>query len=226
MGPDATIDFMSKVIEKTPASSDQDHVRMLVEHNPRIPSRQFAMQGAGENPGPVIAEMATRLEASGADFIVMPCNAAHAWGDDIVAAVKIPFISIIDESVSKALQSVPDDSAIGVLTTPACFAAGLYQQALAEAKRDVVLQSPEELSEAISFIDCIKAGDKSGPVATRLQELAERLVTRGAKAIIAACTELPLVLDQSMFAVPLVSSTDVLAERTVTLALSTEPLPD
>jgi aspartate racemase len=199
---------------------------MLVEHNPRIPSRQLAMQGTGDNPGPVIAEMAARLEASGADFIVMPCNAAHAWQDDVVAATKIPFISIIDESVSKALQNVADDAAVGVLTTPACFAAGLYQQALAEAKRDAVLQSPEELSETMSLIDRIKAGNTSEPVVTGLRELAEKLVSRGAKAIISACTELPLVLDQSMFTIPLISSTDVLAEKTVTLALSIEPLPE
>ena len=71
MGPDATVDFMAKVIEKTPAGSDQDHVRMLVEHNPRIPSRQAAMRGDGENPGPVIAELASRLEANGADYLFL-----------------------------------------------------------------------------------------------------------------------------------------------------------
>ena len=182
---------------------------MLVEHNPRIPSRQLAMRGDGENPGPVLAEMATRLEAAGADFIVMPCNAAHAWQDDIVAAVDIPFISITEASVSKALQLAPENGAIGVLTTPACFAAGLYQEALADANRKAVLQMPDELAEAIELIDRIKAGDKSEPVATGLCELAERLLSRGATTLIAACTELPLVLKPSMFTVPFVSSTDV-----------------
>jgi len=224
MGPDATIDFMSRVLEKTPAKKDQDHIRMLVEHNPRIPSRQLAMRGDGENPGPVLAEMATRLEAAGADFIVMPCNAAHAWQDDIVAAVNIPFISIIGASVSKALQLAPDNGAVGILTTPACFAAGLYQEALADANREAILQTPDELEEAIALIDRIKAGDKSEPVVTGLCELAERLLSRGAKTLIAACTELPLVLNSSMFTVPLVSSTDVLAEKAVSLALSEEPL--
>jgi aspartate racemase len=224
MGPDATIDFMSRVLEKTPADKDQDHIRMLVEHNPRIPSRQLAMRGDGENPGPFLAEMATRLEAAGADFIVMPCNAAHAWQNDIDTAVNIPFISIIEASVSKALQLAPDDGAVGILTTPACFAAGLYQEALADANREAVLQTPDELEEAIALIDRIKAGDKSESVVTGLCELAERLLSRGAKTLIAACTELPLVLNSSMFTVPLVSSTDVLAEKTVALALSDEPL--
>ena len=125
MGPDATVDFMAKVIEKTPASSDQDHVRMLVEHNPRIPSRQLAMRGEGEDPGPVIAQMAARLEASGADFIVMPCNAAHAWQDDIVAATSIPFISIIDICV-EALAGL-GAKRIGVMAARGCLDARLYQ---------------------------------------------------------------------------------------------------
>lgn len=225
MGPDATIDFMAKVVEMTPAHCDQDHVRMLVEHNPRIPSRQSAMQGEGNDPGPVIAEMAQRLEAGGADFIVMPCNAAHAWQNDAVAATSIPFISIIEESVAKALQSAPDNGAIGLLTTPGCFAAGLYQQELSYAKREIVLQTPDELAEAMSLIDRIKAGDKSEPVVTGMCSLAENLLSRGATVLIAACTEIPLVLNQSMFTVPLISSTDVLAEKTVALALLHQPLP-
>jgi len=226
MGPDATVDFMAKVIEKTPASSDQDHVRMLVEHNPHVPSRQLAMRGEGDDPGPVIAQMAARLEASGADCIVMPCNAAHAWQDDIVAATSIPFISIIEESVSRSLQCTSDDGAIGLLTTPGCFAAGLYQKALTDAKRVAVLQSPEELAETMSFIDRIKAGDRLKTVVSGLCKLTDLLVSRGAETVIAACTELPLVLDQSMLTVPLVASTDALAEKTVALALSDESLPE
>lgn len=225
MGPAATVDFMARVLAHTPSATDQDHVRMLVDHNPRVPSRQQAMRGDGENPGPVMAEMAGRLEAAGADFLVMPCNAAHAWQDEVVAASRIPFISIIEASVSRALRKAPADGAIGVLTTPACFKAGLYQRALADAESQAVLQSPDELAEAMSFIDRIKAGDKSEPVRAGVCELAERLISRGAKTLIAACTELPLVLDESMFSVPLVSSTDVLAQRTVSLALAQEPLP-
>lgn len=225
MGPEASVDFMSRVIAGTPAKTDQDHVRMLVEHNPRVPSRQRATCDEGDDPGPVLASIAARLQAGGADFVVMPCNAAHAWQDDIVAALDIPFISIIEASVSKALHLAPDNGAVGVLTTPGCFAAGLYQKELVDVNRKAVLQTQDELAEAIAWIEHIKAGDKSEPVVAGLCELAERLVSRGAKSLIAACTELPLVLEPSMFTVPLVSSTDALAERTVALALSEKPLP-
>lgn len=223
MGPDATIDFMSKVLEYTPAENDQGHVRMLVDQNPRTPSRQRALQGDGESPGPVLVQAAARLQLGGADFLVMPCNTAHAWQDKIIAATTIPFISIIDESVAKAINSAA--GAIGLLTTPGCSAAGLYQKAIAAADRGLVEQTEAEIGEAMQLIDRIKAGDKSAAVAAGLQKLAQRLVDRGAAVIIAACTELPLVLVPSMVSVPLIGSTDVLAERTVALALAQEPLP-
>ncbi len=222
MGPEATVDFMAKVIAATPAQDDQDHIRMLVEHNPRIPSRQNAVRSDGKDPGPVLASIAARLQQGGADFIVMPCNAAHAWATNIESAITIPFISIIDESVSRALQD-NDGGAIGLLTTPGCFAAGVYQEAL--AGHELVLQSPDELADTMTFVKRIKAGDKSDTVVHGLRGLVESLIARGAQAVIAACTEFPLVLDPSMFDVPFVSSTDVLAEKTVMLALSDEPLP-
>ncbi len=222
MGPDATVDFMSRVLAATPASKDQDHVRMVIEHNPRIPSRQMAMRGAGENPGPVIAAMAARLESAGADFLVMPCNLAHAWQGDILAATTIPFVSIIDESVKSALCRSGEQSAVGLMTTPGCFTAGLYQQALADADRAVIAQTPDELAETMRLVEKIKAGDRSQDVAKGLRDLADRLIGRGAKILIAACTEFPLVLNESMFDVTLVSSTDVLAKKTVALALGSD----
>jgi aspartate racemase len=226
MGPDATIDFMSRVLQKTPADVDQDHVRMVVEHNPRIPDRQQAMRGEGEDPGPVIAAMAARLESAGADFLVMPCNAAHAWQSDIEAAIRIPFVSIVDESVLSALNRSGDDSEVGLMTTPGCFTTGLYQQALADAGRPVIMQTPDELSEAMCLVEKIKGGDKSAAVADGLRLLATRLIDRGAKVLIAACTEFPLVLNESMFDVAFISSTDVLARKTVSLALGNDDLPN
>lgn len=222
MGPDATIDFMSRVLQQTPAAKDQDHVRMVVEHNPRIPSRQLAIRGQGENPGPVIAAMAARLEIAGAEFLVMPCNLAHAWQSDIQAATTIPFISIVDVTVKSALSRSDSDSAIGLLTTPGCFEAGLYQQALADVGRNVITQTPDELGETMLLVDKIKGGDKSSEVVSGMLALAEKLISRGAKLLIAACTEFPLVLDESMFDVAFISSTDELARTTVAMALGTD----
>jgi aspartate racemase len=108
------------------------------------------------------------------------------------------------------------------MTTPGCFTAGLYQQRLADTGRPVILQTPDELLEAMSLVERIKGGDKSDAVRDGLRALADQLVNRGAKVLIAACTEFPLLLDESLFDVAFISSTDVLAQKTVAMALGTD----
>jgi aspartate racemase len=223
MGPDATVDFMAKVIAFTDAGRDQDHVRMLVDHNPHVPNRQDAILGDGEDPGPALAAMAARLEAGGAEFLVMPCNTAYVFQDAILDAVRIPLISIITESVRSAAAG--GANAIGLLATDGCIRAGVYQRGIESVGLSAVLPSADELDEAMSLIKKIKAGDLRPETGANMARLAAELVSRGADAIIAGCTEIPLVLGQADVSVPLVSSTDVLAAKTVKLATGAEPLP-
>ena len=215
MGPAATIDFMSRVMSASDVRRDQDHLRMLVDHNPAVPSRQAAMRGEGESPGPVLASMARGLEASGADFIVMPCNLAHFWQTDIEHSASIPFLSIVDASVAAAIARSDDNDAVGILTTPGCQTAGLYQHAFATEGRKIVLQTKHELATAMAVVEGVKLGDRSEQQAVRLRALAQALLDRGATLLLAACTEFPLLLKDSMFDVPLISSTDELAKVTV-----------
>jgi aspartate racemase len=223
MGPEATVDFMAKVIAMTDARSDQDHVHMFVDHNPHVPNRQDAILGDGEDPGPALADMAARLETGGAEFLVMPCNTAYVFEDAILAAVTVPLISIITESVSAAAQG--GAQAIGLLATDGCVRAGVYQKGIGAAGLRAVLPTDAELAAAMSLIKEIKAGDYGQETTANMARLAEALVERGADAIIAGCTEIPLVLAQSDVRVLLVSSTDALAFKTVKLATGAEPLP-
>ena len=223
MGPDATVDFMSKVIGLTPADKDQDHIHMIVDHNPGVPNRQAAILAGGEDPGPELAAMAARLEAAGADFLVIPCNTAYVFRDAVSAASTVPLISIIDVTVS---QAVADGArAVGVLATDGCLAAGVYQEALRDAGVEAVLPTDDEIEQFMTLCYRIKAGYQGERVSREMALLAEALVDRGADAIIAGCTEIPLVLSQSALEVPLISSTDVLAETTVALARSETILP-
>lgn len=218
MGPDATVDFMAKVISLTPAGRDQDHIHMLVDHNPLVPNRQAHILGAGDDPGPALAAMARRLEQAGADFLVMPCNTAQAYEQDIAGAASIPLISIIDETIAAIGVAAPQAKAVGILATVGCLQAEMYQRAMTAADLLPVLPDSEELKKLMTLVNGVKAGAIGDRVKQSMRELADALVARGAEAIIAGCTEIPLVLDESMLDVPLISSTDVLAQRTVQLA--------
>ena len=88
------------------------------------------------------------------------------------------------------------------------------------------LPSESELGELMALIKTIKGGKHTEKTARGMEALAEALASRGAGAIIAGCTEIPLVLGNDAVSVPLVSSTDALAEITVKLATGEIPLPD
>lgn len=220
MGPDATVDFMSKVIAATPADSDQEHVHMLVDHNPHVPDRTRAILGEGGQPGPILAAMARQLEQAGARLVVMPCNTAHAFQADIEAALDIPLVSIIDETVAACGGS----RAVGLLATRGCLASGIYQAALGAAGIDTIVPDDVEVPELAELIAAIKMGDRGESIGDGMKRLAQGLIARGAQAVIAGCTEIPLVLDQEMLEVPLISSTDILAEATVAYALGNRDL--
>jgi len=224
MGPEATVDFMSKVIALTPAQEDQDHIRLIVDHNPKVPNRQAAILDGGEDPAPELAKMAQRLEKAGADFLVMVCNSAHAFLEVLRDATGLPFVSIIDVTIGEIKQKYPDARHTGVLATDGLLAAGIYQRALIEAGLVPVLPGEEELVRLMSLIGRIKKGDKSREVAQEMGALAELLASAGADVIIAGCTEIPLVLDGAKNTVPVVASTDALARKTIALARGLEPL--
>lgn len=225
MGPDATVDFMAKVLSLTEAARDQDHIRMLVDHNPHVPNRQAAILSDGEDPGPALAEMAGRLEAAGADFLVIPCNTAYVFEDAIIDATSIPLISIITESIAAVREKSPAAARVGILATDGCLESGIYQAGIDAADMAAVLPETGELEQIMVLINSIKAGIQSKAAAAGMKSLAEALISRGAEAIIAGCTEIPLVLTEEAVSVPLVSSTDALAMKTVSLATGEDELP-
>lgn len=216
MGPAATIDLFAKLVAATPAKSDQEHFRVLIDNNPRIPDRNLALAGKGPSPAPHLAEGARTLERAGADVIVIACNTAHAYAADMAAAVQIPILSMIDATVDAARAA--GASRVGVLAGDGCLRAALYQDAFAAQNIEVLLL-PEEIQRMfMELLYRIKGGDFDEGVSVGVVEMANSLVDRGADAIIAACTEVPLVLSADALAVALISSTDELVSRVIAFA--------
>ncbi len=218
LGPGATLDFFAKVLENTPAATDQDHVHLIIDNNPQVPDRNAAVAGTGPSPAPMLAEMAKRLENAGADFLVMPCNAAHAFEDAIAGAVSIPFVSIIKETRDEVMRSFPDIKCAGVLASSGCIDAELYKRAFVDKGVQIVVPTGADRDTFMQLLCKIKSGNQSGDIKRTMQVIAAGLIARGAEIIVAGCTEVPLVLDETDVARPLVNSTDVLVTRTIDYA--------
>jgi aspartate racemase len=218
MGPEATVLLMQKVIALRAGGGDADHVPLLVHQNPQVPSRIAALiEGTGESPAPVLADMARVLEAGGAKALAMPCNTAHAYGDAIRGAVAVPFLDMIALGTAALAAR---GRRIGMIASPAVHRARVFEAAFADAGLAMIL--PEDEAPVLHLIRAVKAG-RTGPTeGTALARLAEGLTARGADQIAIACTELSLLTPHLPSDLPWTDTLDCLAGAIVQFSLTGE----
>ena len=194
MGPEATVDLMRRVIAATPATDDIDHIRMIVDNNPKIPSRLRALlDEAGEDPAPVLAGMARGLETAGADFLVIPCNTAHHYLPAIRDAVRIPVADMVALSVASIKVALAGGERIGLLASPAVRLTGLFERQCAAAGIEVVAPQSEHEAAVLSIIKGIKAGTVTPAQRAAYFAAARDLLGRRIDLLVVACTELSIL---------------------------------
>lgn len=217
MGPDATVAFMQRVIDATPAQDDIDHVHMLVDNNPKVPSRIKALiDGDGETPGPAIAEMAQRLEQGGAHFLIMPCNTAHYYWQDAQDSVNIPVWHIVERTLNSIMKRLPG-ARIGMLCSPALRKIALYEE-FAEP-RGLSLVYPHDEGAVLEVIRAVKRGQGRDPaVWDMFNAAAVDLNNQHADVLVLACTELSVINDILVTPLPVVDTLQTLAEDVVKAA--------
>ncbi|MFB4390567.1 MULTISPECIES: amino acid racemase [unclassified Pseudomonas] len=239
VGPAATVDFMGKVVRHTPAGRDQEHIKMVVEHNPQIPDRTANLLRNERDPTVALYATCKRLECEGAMAIAIPCNTAHAYVERIQEHLQVPIVNMLSETVAFICRTYGSTASVGLLATSGTLASGVYHAAARRAGLSLLV--PDEAAQALVMQAIygergVKAGYTEGPCREDLLAAAAQLVRQGARVLILGCTELPLILAQADdvvvgdASVALVDPTQVLAQRCVALALqgpglSIEPRP-
>ena len=193
MGPAATVDFYSKLVQATPASEDQDHLRVVIWADPSVPSRQRALLSGGDDPTPWLVEGVEHLMRCGAQILVSPCNTAHAYLPAVVNGRDIDFISIIDAAVDAA-RKVNGPGPVGLLATDGALSANLFQTALQQAGKQHVLPSASSQRSLMEVVGAVKAGVPAGQEQQILRTVVAELRDAGASTVIAGCTEISVLL--------------------------------
>lgn len=214
MGPLATIDFMQKVLNSTRAQRDQDHVPMLVSSIPQIPDRTQAYQGVGDSPLDAMLECGRRLQDGGAGLIVVPCNTAHLWYEELASKLTVPLAHLVDAAIGEAVSLVGPGGRVGLLATDATLASGLYINRPSAGMQWLMPTSSEVADLVTPGIAAVKAGDVSQGT-QRLGAAADALIRRGAKGVVMGCTEIPVALHGWPASVPLIDATAALARFVV-----------
>lgn len=215
MGPEATVDIFQRIIKNTEADRDQEHLRILIDSNPKIPERIPAVLGSGESPLPMMIETAQNLERAGADFIVIPCVTAHHFIQQLRKGISIPVISIIDEVAKEMERSLPGIKRTGLIATTGTIRTGMFQDRLRDIGVEVLVPQPEDqenlVMSAIFGESGIKAGFISSENRGKILKASKALIENGAQGIIGGCTEVPLVVQQRDMEVPFFDSLNILA---------------
>ena len=200
MGPEATIDLFTKIVEGTKVKKDQDHLRILIDNNPKIPDRTLAIQGKGPTPLTELVRSAKILENAGADFIVIPCVTAHYYYDSLQKRIKIPILHIVDETVKYIKKKLKGIRKIGLIATEGTIHTGLFQKAFSDQVIELILPTPEVqrkwVMEAIYGKKGIKAIGPSEHSKRLILKASQSLIKQGAQAIIAGCTEVPTRIER------------------------------
>ncbi|CCX60102.1 putative uncharacterized protein [Blautia hydrogenotrophica CAG:147] len=213
MGPLATCDLFSKIIQITDASCDQEHVRICIDNNTEISDRTNAIIRHGKDPVPEMVKSAVRLQSFGADVLIMPCNTAHYFYDRILPFVDIPFLSMIDETAKvisdRGLRKV------GLLATDGTLQTAVYEKAFKKRGISIMVPPPENQVHIMDLIyNGVKAGNKE--IDTKpTKKTIEDLFRKGAQTLVLGCTELPVAFDLYGFDYPKTDPTLILASRAV-----------
>ncbi len=214
MGPLATADFLRKLVKKTPASIDQEHIPVMLYGDCTTPDRTASIVGTGPSPLPKLLEGIALLNRSGARAICIPCNSAHCWFDEMQAASAAPLIHIVRASAQQIRRKNPAARTVGVLSTFGTHRMRIYRQTLDEMGYAVVTPTDDEFETLVSpGIAMMKANDWAGAEAA--YEKASRLLTaRGAEITVLGCTEIPFGMERQYRANPtkFVDSNDALVD--------------
>jgi aspartate racemase len=213
MGPAATLDLFHKIIVNTPVQTEQEHHRIIIYNNPKIPPRT-----QHSHPLPELIKSAVLLEKAGADFIIMPCNAAHIWLEQIKAAIQIPFYSIIETTV-ESIRFEEEDSPnkkILLLATETTINDRLYQKAFHHTPYEIITPLKEEQTIIDKAIKDVKLGKiSSNPYEKDLNKILNVYKESGISVIIGGCTAIPLLFHLFKADMKMVDPTLLLAKLAV-----------
>ena len=186
MGPEATVLLMQRLLKAAPVQDDADHIPLLVHQNPAVPSRIARLiHGTGDDPGPVLVAMARALQVAGAEALAMPCNTAHAYAPQIIAATDLPFLDMRTATVAALPRT-----RIGLLASPAVRLTGVFQESLISAGIDPVW--PEDEAPVLDLIRQVKAEGVSQEALEKMAHLSDSLA-QDCDHLLVACTELSLL---------------------------------
>lgn len=216
VGPFAGTDLADKVFKHTKARTDQEHIDLYLVSCPSIiPDRTGFLLEGGDDPAPGIQRCIEKLALCGASAVGVSCNTAHS--PDIIGRVRIPEGVTLVNMIEKTAEHVKrdfGDAKVGLLSTLGTQDTGVYDKYFDNLVKPDSCVAGEVHQAIYDKTYGIKAVTPVSSKATvSIYEAVLHLKSKGCKAVILGCTELPLVFPgkDEFEGVKLIDPTEILA---------------
>ena len=209
MGTQAGLDFCNKLAMLNRGKTDQEYPLFILYNKSNIPGRPESIGVQTKSLSTIprnsknikkynrvlksLLEGCKSLEKSGCKFIVIPCNTAHYWYEDLKKKIKIPIINMPKEVFTQTKKNCKKNSKIGLLATEGTLKTEIYDKIF---KKDYTLIKPSNnlqvnsVNKAIKFVKMgnIKLAEKT------IKPAIKYLIKQKCKKIILGCTEIPIAI--------------------------------
>lgn len=216
MGPQATNTFYQRIIDRTQAETDQEHLRVLIWSDAKIPDRTAGILGTPDQAEAVYAALlagAKLLEGAGCTVLAIPCNTSHYFADRLQGDIAIPLIHMPRETVG--VLAADGKKRAGILATDGTVQTGIYQRECAARGMEGVTPPADVQKLVMSIIyDEIKRGEKGSR--EKFAAIDRWLRASGCDAAILGCTELSVYRTYHGLPDYYLDAMEILAERCIT----------
>lgn len=195
LGPETTSEFYLDVIFSSYKKTKKARPSIIIASVPlpyKIEEDLIINNKGSERYIPFLVNEAKRLEKAGSDFIVMPCNSLHVFIQEIRNAVKIPVLSIIEETVKFLKRN--EFKKVGIVSTSATIQNKLYENAFEKA--GVIYKTPDEFQQAKmgKFILNLVTGQQKNRDREELIRIINDFENKDIDCVLLACTDLQLLI--------------------------------
>jgi len=161
-GPDAAIDLQIKLSlamkKKLNVNFDQEHYRVIIDNNTEIPDRDNALLSNGLSPLSSYINSAKKLEEIGGDILIISCNTAHVYFNDIQKITSMKAINMVEETASFFYNHYTKIKKVGLLATSATIQKNLYHNVFDRYEIEVITPDLIHQNNVVQAIYGIKAG--------------------------------------------------------------------
>lgn len=215
MGPLATAHLFKRIIELTKVESDQEHIHVIIDSDAQIPDRTAFIEEGGDNPLDKMIQSAKRLQIAGASVIIMPCNTAHLFLDEVKQHVDVLFINMLEVVVDEIKNNVVYQKGLAFFVTEGTKQANLYSQFFDALEIPYYQVNRKEQKMISSIIYQIKENGVTKDVIDAFKTLQIEMIIKGVKHIILGCTELSLLSEHIIAPLIAIDPLDLLAKEAI-----------